>query len=354
MLAQRITSFIKYYLQHKLTMIKKRNQTLDLIKGFAILLVVLGHAIQFNDLENFNSNIVFRIIYSFHMPLFMFVSGYISYRTFDGSKAKLFKRFKSLIVPFFVWFCISISISYLTFLFSGGKMPNFILGIKNIILYPDTGLWFLWILFLNYLILYLSLFLSSDKEDLYMFLFFLLINLVTRITMFDYFGLGLLSWHLFFFGFGYVFSKRNKLFRKPLNSLYLISLILFPILVSYWSRVNNPSFIEYFEFNNNIKSFINIMYRFFVPIFGIILIYVSFDKIANYSFIFKSQLLKIGTLTIEIYTAHFYFLHFTYLLGSTPLLYKIIITFFISLIGCILIQYLIKKNNFLSTLLYGH
>lgn len=45
---------------------------IDVLKGFAILLVVLGHAIYETYSEN---NIVFRMIYSFHMPLFMFLSG---------------------------------------------------------------------------------------------------------------------------------------------------------------------------------------------------------------------------------------------------------------------------------------
>lgn len=49
----------------------KRNTTLDVMKGIAILLVVLGHAIQKNVL-NFEYNILFSFIYSFHMPMFFF------------------------------------------------------------------------------------------------------------------------------------------------------------------------------------------------------------------------------------------------------------------------------------------
>lgn len=54
-----------------------RLKYLDFIKGFAILLVVLGHVIQFSD-NSFDNNILFRYIYSFHMPLFMFTSGFAS------------------------------------------------------------------------------------------------------------------------------------------------------------------------------------------------------------------------------------------------------------------------------------
>ena len=59
-----------------------RNQCVDGLKGFAILLVVLGHCVQyglgevnFNN-ENYFEYPIFKFIYSFHMPLFMLVSGY--------------------------------------------------------------------------------------------------------------------------------------------------------------------------------------------------------------------------------------------------------------------------------------
>ena len=45
----------------------ERDNTLDLLKGFAIILVVLGHINVVTPVENF--------IYSFHMSLFMFISG---------------------------------------------------------------------------------------------------------------------------------------------------------------------------------------------------------------------------------------------------------------------------------------
>ena len=49
----------------------KRIEYLDIAKGVGILLVVLGH----NDFEVI-SLFVQRLIYSFHMPLFFFLSGY--------------------------------------------------------------------------------------------------------------------------------------------------------------------------------------------------------------------------------------------------------------------------------------
>ena len=46
----------------------ERNYKIDYLKGLAALLVVFGHVIQYGD-PLFNNNIVFTIIYSFHITL---------------------------------------------------------------------------------------------------------------------------------------------------------------------------------------------------------------------------------------------------------------------------------------------
>lgn len=59
---------------------QNRNQLLDVVKGVAILLVVLGHAVQ--QCSGMDGREVLdlwieRYLISFHMPLFMLVSGYL-------------------------------------------------------------------------------------------------------------------------------------------------------------------------------------------------------------------------------------------------------------------------------------
>lgn len=50
-----------------------RNETIDVLKGILILTVILGHAL----LGSLDDNVFRYIIYSFHMPLFIFISGYL-------------------------------------------------------------------------------------------------------------------------------------------------------------------------------------------------------------------------------------------------------------------------------------
>lgn len=88
----------------------QRDLTLDIAKGILILLVLIGHGIQFpfgpEYLESnaFFTNPIFQFIYSFHMPLFMLLSGYFF---FESNKKNLrqvvISRLKSIAIPLFAF-----------------------------------------------------------------------------------------------------------------------------------------------------------------------------------------------------------------------------------------------------------
>lgn len=59
---------------------KTRIIWVDSLKGFLILLVILGHAIQKAYGDSCFDNKVFNLIYSFHMAAFMAVSGWLMYK----------------------------------------------------------------------------------------------------------------------------------------------------------------------------------------------------------------------------------------------------------------------------------
>ncbi len=55
-----------------------RNVYIDIVKSFAIFMVVLGHCLQYTLPDNYRfSNTLFIMIYSMHMPLFIAISGYL-------------------------------------------------------------------------------------------------------------------------------------------------------------------------------------------------------------------------------------------------------------------------------------
>lgn len=95
----------KTFLSMQETIVVKRNWGVDIIKGVAITLMVLGHGIQYIGNGDFWNNPFFQIIYSFHMPLFMLVSGYLFFLTVSRkSLGKIITtKLKSLILPVVSW-----------------------------------------------------------------------------------------------------------------------------------------------------------------------------------------------------------------------------------------------------------
>ena len=58
----------------------KRLIWADSLKGWLIILVVLGHAIQYTVGNGSESCHLWSLIYSFHMPAFVAISGFLAYR----------------------------------------------------------------------------------------------------------------------------------------------------------------------------------------------------------------------------------------------------------------------------------
>ena len=83
----------------------KRDKSIDFIKGIAIYLVVLAHCWLI-------SSEIFNFIYSFHMPLFFCISGYL-FSAKRKYKSFLFAKFKALIVPYILFFIFSFLVSVL-------------------------------------------------------------------------------------------------------------------------------------------------------------------------------------------------------------------------------------------------
>lgn len=122
-------------------MTKERILWADALKAFAIILVILGHCLQAIDA----TSILYKYIYAFHMPLFMAISGFCSYKaTVHINHLK--RRFLQLITPFFVWPLVWYAVK----LDFSGIIEYYL----RLPLFPDTGLWFLYVLFLITLVDY--------------------------------------------------------------------------------------------------------------------------------------------------------------------------------------------------------
>lgn len=133
--------------------VKNRLVAIDIIKGFAIILVVIGHYIP-NDAPNWYIEMR-NIIYVFHMPLFLFASGYV-YQTFrsDISIMKFYKKkVERLMIPYITTSIIVILIKMLVESIMPVENPVEIDSIVKIFYLPEAGyyLWYIWSLFTIFL-----------------------------------------------------------------------------------------------------------------------------------------------------------------------------------------------------------
>lgn len=184
-----------------------RNRHLDLLKGIAITLVICGHCIQFGsgavfyDNTLFYDNIIFKIIYSFHMPLFALISGYFlffSVRKYNFT-ALVKRRFQQLLLPVFIVFFLYYS--FIVIIHRNEFSPTDYLSWYLSSCY--SFLWFLWITFFASILFSFTYHYLKDNLLIHMLLIVIILitpdGLIPAVYKFVY----------PYFLIGYCFSKHN-------------------------------------------------------------------------------------------------------------------------------------------------
>lgn len=122
-----------------------RDPFWDLVRGFAIFLVVWGHSLQFLNSQtvDYAALPAFAWIYSFHMPLFALISGYLFWGTFCrlGPGHILVRRVKQCLVPAWIWEgCLYLALNFSDLLHGRYTLPQYLFSVLQRLPY---GLWFL-------------------------------------------------------------------------------------------------------------------------------------------------------------------------------------------------------------------
>lgn len=209
--------------------INKYQPWIDSAKGIGVILVVMGHLLYDSNIPYLN-----QIIYSFHMPMFFIISGYLQKK--DIPNDYLIKKARKLLIPFisfiipwelFYWGIIMRqSTSIVAILFDAFYVKGTI---------SNCPLWFLIILFEIYVILYVTkLPQRSLKVLLLSLLFFEALAFVvyqTNIIYFHVFGINRCLVCIGFYIVGMIISRYSefnisKLKLLILGVLYIISGII--------------------------------------------------------------------------------------------------------------------------------
>lgn len=309
---------------------ENRDAFLDIAKGLAIILVVLGHVIQ-GSAQNFDEIIGFRVIYSFHMPLFVFLSGAVAAIAFKPerveqglkaslllAKSKIFKAAIRLLLPFISW-CV---LNQLIYHQSSDVLSALILAFRR----PDTALWFLLaifyciiltcifdVLFSVFYLIYQKMGLNTIAAGLSSGRIQILVMIVLWLLIKEHAprgaGVSLLRPYFLYYLLGIGFYR--YLYPNMTTWKYLVCYGLFLALIPFWSRTATNNFIDPMDL-----TFISTKFLYFYA--GLVAISGTFVLLSIAKWISLSKksvgqnfLILCGKLSLGIYAIHYFFLGYS-------------------------------------------
>lgn len=327
---------------------QRRILYLDYIKAFAIILVIIGHVLQYMIWpSDFDEHYIWNFIYSFHMPLFMFISGVtMAMKSPNYSFGHLMKkRAVQLLLPYFVW-AIIISLF----------REKDISFIWTIIDRPSNGLWFLWDLYFIILLSRILLLVSKRVSVLLggSFSFFIIAQLL-RIAIGEHFDYSSISYYLVIYNIGFVIGAKkyceNLIMNKYRYCLILLAVIIIYIGTWIFYELGRDAFPM--NFSTVIYKFIHICNRLEVGIMASIMFFMLFYFMRNWTIRF---FLIIGQETLGIYAIHFWLIPVALMgvpLISVSMLCDTILWSSFILIGSHVTINIIHKNKYFSFMLLG-
>lgn len=191
---------------------------IDAIKGFGIILVTFAHLSPWYPLE--------KHIFSFHMCLFFFISGYL-FKQGDTLNSFIGKKAKSILVPFIVWDLFS---SFVALALGEGlerTIARFFVIDGD--LCWNSPIWFLLILFISETIYAMIMKVNDSKKTS-------ILILCVSCLLWILFGeraftlkLNLVPLAVFFYALGHLFRRQFDE-KEYSNSIIIIAAMLFGLM----------------------------------------------------------------------------------------------------------------------------
>lgn len=294
-----------------------RIEYIDALRGFTMILVVFAHVEWFTFDMKASFSLINELFMSFRMPLFFFISGFISYKEnvewnrqtwCSMSKKKMLVQIIPTLVFGIAYTCLYLKVSPEMFVASHTKL----------------GYWFTIVLFEMFLLVYtmnyaLHLCPKGKQRNLK------LIGLVTLTAVlfiarlvpvvlpscqnvFDILCLHQTIKYFPFFAFGYICSMYKDIFNKYLENKYattsiiVLFAVMFYVMVTYLTPNKDASIIIFFT---------EIIVEIIAGILGLLIVYNTFKTYAqNFTSEKKAgrALQSIGRRTLDIYLLHYFFL----------------------------------------------
>lgn len=222
---------------------KERYNELDLMKGIGIILVYLGHSFNLKGLVgNSIYSYLWNIIYSFHMPLFFLISGFLMN---NGKEIQLKKyyihKIKRILIPYFF-------INLIDF-FPRTLFPNLVnskFDIMRVFFYGTKITWFIYTLFMIFMIFpFLEKYILK-KDRYYLFgIILILVNYFKVFSKMEIFSINVVVGYLLYFYIGYIIRPIYK--NKVVNGVWNKNIIFLMFGVIFLVFSYKSFYLNYFN-----------------------------------------------------------------------------------------------------------
>ncbi|MHA6261263.1 acyltransferase family protein [Sporosarcina sp. CAU 1771] len=320
-----------------------RLRNITLLQSFGIVLVVLGHSFPQENIPGIASWIN-SFIYSFHMPLFMALSGYLFIYS-GGVKNKYISfinvKFKRLIIPYIVLSSIAFIPKVILSKYAMRpielNLNNFI---RNLFIPEENVIIFFWFLPTLFLIFLISpVFLRALTNKYYVLALTLtlaLANVLNPFVNIKHFGLNYVVFYLIYFWLGCMTAKYYENIKFYINKNYVLVIVLLIIVLAAFYNYNSSviklilavvgivmsfSFVNLLDKNNvNLINYIDgysyqiYLLSWFFQTFFMILFSNAFD----FNYWITPLFMFSGGLILPVFiakTVNKYFSKFNFLLG---------------------------------------
>ena len=222
----------------------ERNHFVDIMRGIAMLLVVLGHTMT-GCTTGAENSFLFNIVWSLQMPLFILISGYVTrYSRGIENGTGLWKYVKrrtiAYLLPWVVWSFLVRGIIF--------GQSNF-LNIKWLLWHMDSGYWFLATIWTISLIFGISTFLakrfakdSGIKQNMLTLILYIagmaILAGIGLLAGLSFFAIKLTLYYMPFYFAGYLYGQyRDKILETKWGKIFID--VIIACCVAGWLFVLN-------------------------------------------------------------------------------------------------------------------
>ena len=274
--------------------IRKRNYLVDNLKVVLIFFVVFGHVIEFYIKDNYILRTLYIYVYIFHMPLFIYISGYLSKNFYKMKR----KAIRNLLIPYIIFNMI-----WYTAVYIGTNRVMFSL------ISPGWTLWYLlslffWRISLKYLVKVKHILIISFIVGAIVGIFPNIGNALSISRTIVFLPFFLLGYH----------TKEDDLFKiSDFNkTLSRVGVVAFLFLAIYIVETNlfDYKFLYYsYSFSDlGVSLLKGIILRFMLYLSSIIFNICVISLVPNKKLFYSS----LGKATMNIYVFHIYLVMLVY------------------------------------------